>query len=93
MVEETVADSGQRIYQTKGEPAPDNITFSREGKVQWHLENLKTPDGCECNVFVAGDLFFIAFLDGAGASMKEGQWYEFQADWHIDGLRSNGPSN
>ncbi|MFC1717498.1 alpha-amylase family glycosyl hydrolase [Candidatus Poribacteria bacterium] len=89
----TVTDSDQRSYQTKGVPAPDNITFIHEGKRQWHLENLKTPDGYDCNVFVAGNLFFIAFLDGAGASMKEGQWYEFQADWHIDGLVSNGSSN
>ena len=98
LAEDNVADSGhgqpiQRIYQTKGEPAPDNITFVQEGKSQWHLENLKTPDGCDCNVFVAGNLFFIALLDGPGASMKEGQWYEFQADWHIDGLTSNGSSN
>jgi hypothetical protein len=93
LVEDNVADSGQRIYQTKGRSAPDNITFSHESKEQWSLENLKTPEGCDCNIFVAGDLFFIALLDGAGASMQERQWYEFQADWSIDRPVSNGSSD
>jgi hypothetical protein len=88
LTDDTVTNSGQRGYQTKGNPAPDNITFTHGGKRQWHLENLKTPDDHDCNIFVAGDLFFIALLDGAGESMKEGQWYEFQADWNIDGLVS-----
>jgi len=95
LAEDVVGEGGPRRGQTRGKPAPDRIQFLVQNppggskppggyERQWGLVNLKTPKGCECNVFVHGRQFFITLLDGKGAAMEAGRWYEFQADWEID---------
>ena len=78
-----VGEGGPRRGETKGGAAPDAIEFLAGGEPGWRLARLSTPEGCACNVFVHGRLFFVALLDGDGAAMTEGRWYQFEAEWAV----------
>ena len=85
IAEDVVGEGGPRRGQTKGRPAPDRVDVLRGGRPEFGLMGLKTPEGCDCNVFVHGRQFFVTLLDGEGAGMAEGRWYEFGVVWTVDG--------
>jgi hypothetical protein len=80
--EDLVGQGNDRRGQTKGKPAPDCVEFFAQGAGQGGLAGLRVPEGTDCNLFVSGRQFFITLLDGKGAAMEEGRWYEFEADWN-----------
>ena len=83
VAEGPVGQGGPRRGETKGGPPPDTVELLADGKPQWRLERLATPEGRDCNVFVHGTQFFVTLLDGKGSGMEEGRWYEFEAEWVI----------
>jgi hypothetical protein len=80
-----VGEGGQRRGEMKGKPTPDRIEFLAGGKTQFSLRDIKTPPGCDPNVFVHGRQSFVTLLDGTNAVMQEGTWYEFELDWDVGG--------
>ena len=90
----TAQPGGARQGQTKGGPAPGRVDFLRAGRRLWGLGQLRTPGGCDCNVFVHGRMFFLTLLDGKGAAMDAGRWYEFQAVWETrEAARDGQPAS
>lgn len=83
LAEDAVGNGGERRGQTSGGPAPERIEFLKDGKPVFSLSGLKSPAGARPNIFVHGRQFFVALLDGKGAAMDEGRWYEFEADWAV----------
>ncbi|MCY3022956.1 MAG: alpha-amylase family glycosyl hydrolase [Planctomycetota bacterium] len=84
IVEDVVGQGTERRGQTKGKPAPERVEFLAGGARQWGLSGLRVPEGSDCNLFIHGRQFFITFLDGKGAAMEQGKWYEFEADWEAE---------
>jgi len=83
LADDAVGEGGARRGQTTGAPAPGRIEFLKDGKPLFGLAGLKTPEGSTPNVFAHGRQFFITLLDGKGAQMEAGKWYEFSADWQV----------
>ncbi|MGD0091581.1 MAG: alpha-amylase family glycosyl hydrolase [Planctomycetota bacterium] len=81
VTEDEVGHARERRGLTACLPAPDRIEFLAGGKKQWGLSGLSVPKGSNCKLFVDGRQFFITFLDGKGAGMEQGRWYEFEVDW------------
>lgn len=76
-----LAPSRERSGQTRGGPVPDTIEFSGSSG-GFRLRSFVAPDA-PCNVFMQGRRLFASVIEGSNASMDEGRWYEFAADWNI----------
>jgi len=94
VAEDTVGQGNDRSGQTKGQPAYEKrevrneerellATFFSHSSLLSPLSlSVRVPEGADCNLFVSGRQFFITLLDGSGAAMEQGRWYEFEADWN-----------
>jgi len=83
LADDAVGQGGPRRGQTAGGPPPDRVEFLRAGKLLFALAGLRTPGGVKPNVFVHGRQFFVTLLDGKGAAMDAGRWYQFEAEWRV----------
>src|SRR5208283_2254344 len=75
----TIGSQGERRGMTLLNASPAEILFTGGG-LSWGLSALTAP-GSRC--FIDGRMFFIALLDGPGASMDKQRWYETTMLWDL----------
>lgn len=73
-------DSGRR-GETRGKPTPDALRFALAGKPDWSITGIHLPEGRTSQIFLQAHKLFITALDGGVATMKAGQWREFEMTW------------
>jgi hypothetical protein len=79
-----VVQSNDRVGPTRGRAIPDTVRFFRAGTPVLSWTGLRGPDGTEPNLFLQRQRLFATLLDGPPATMDEGRWYTFRADWDVD---------
>jgi hypothetical protein len=82
--EGAVEQSDDRNGSTRGRAIPDTLRFFRAGKPILSWTGLRVPDGCAPNLFMQRQRLFMTLLDGPPATMDEGRWYTFRANWNLD---------